>query len=135
MYKELSLKSLADFDGGRLFVAFGQALAKAMADMDDRPWLAKDRKVGLVLIMRPIADTQQQNLLDVDLEVKMIEALPPVTSREYKLSVARVGEKAKAVFVPTEAQADHTDDWVARQEQEERGAQIVPTNPAEQSAG
>lgn len=58
--RELKLEELMHVDGGRIAVAFNQALARLAADCEDRPGDNKPRIVNLQCALIPVLDAQGQ---------------------------------------------------------------------------
>lgn len=54
--QQLTLESVIALDGGRVPVAFNQAVARAVRDLEDRPNDDKARKITLELSLAPICD-------------------------------------------------------------------------------
>lgn len=54
--KKLTLESLAEIDGGRLKIAFEQALKRIIEDCEDRPGVKKARTLNLQLDVLPAPD-------------------------------------------------------------------------------
>lgn len=56
--KKLTFAELPTLDGGRMALAFDQALERVIADCDDRPGDGKPRKITLEFIVKPTLDSQ-----------------------------------------------------------------------------
>ena len=61
--KQLTLATLAEIDGGRLAIAFEQALRRCAIDCDDRPGEKKARTVSMQISVEPRLDENGGALL------------------------------------------------------------------------
>lgn len=98
--KKLSLAELAEFDDGRVRVAWDQALQRAIDDCADRPGVEKPRTVVLVASFAPVA-SEGGKLRDVTTEFEIKETSPGRRSAPYAMA-ARPGGLFFSEFSPDE---------------------------------
>ena len=75
------IEDLADFDDGRVAVAFKRLLERIAYDLDDRPALAKERTVTLKVRFTPVPN-ETGGLGDVKMEVECGASVPSMRTRE-----------------------------------------------------
>lgn len=56
MQDKLSLETLGQLDDGTVGAVANAAIAEALADCDDRPFLEKGRKVTVEIVINPVLD-------------------------------------------------------------------------------
>lgn len=79
MKKPFGIDTLATFDGGRLADVFGERLREVLADLSDRPRLAKARKITLSFTFEPASDEDGGALHDdVEVSYDVRASIPPV---------------------------------------------------------
>ena len=88
--KQLSLASLAEIDGGRLQIAFQQALQHCASDCDDRPGEKKARTVTVCVAIEPRID-QDGMCEDCDVQVTIADSVPKRKSKAYNCSLRKGG--------------------------------------------
>lgn len=88
--KELTLATLAEIDGGRLAIAFKQALARCATDCDDRPGEKKARTVTVQVSVEPVLD-QDGMCEDCDVQVTIADSVPKRKSKAYNCSLRKGG--------------------------------------------
>lgn len=100
--RELTLATLAEIDGGRLAIAFKQALQRCATDCDDRPGEKKARTVTVCLSVEPVLD-QDGMCEDCDVTVTIADSVPKRKSKSYNCSLRKGGH---LMFHP-ESLGDH----------------------------
>lgn len=93
MRRELKLENLIHMDGGRIAVAFDQALARLARDLEDRPGDDRARKVSLELELKPEIDTDGQ-YDDAKVQAQIKESIPNRKSKVIDLQPVRGGKLA-----------------------------------------
>lgn len=88
--EKLDLAALAKIDGGRLAIAFEQALKRVAQDCDDRPGEKKERSVSIQLLVKPIQD-QDGMCEDCDVQVMIADNVPKRKSKAYNCSLRKGG--------------------------------------------
>lgn len=88
--KELTLATLAEIDGGRLAIAFKQALQRCASDCDDRPGEKKPRTVALQVTVEPRQD-QDGMCEDCNVRVTIADNVPKRKSKPYNCSLRKGG--------------------------------------------
>ena len=88
---ELSLGSISELDGGRVDVAFQQALARMVRDCDDRPGESKPRTVALNACITPICD-EDGVCRDVDVRFHVKDKAPDRKSKTYAMKLHKGGQ-------------------------------------------
>ena len=84
MQKEkLSLSTLSQLDDGTVGAVVDAAIAEALADCDDRPYLEKARKITIEVAVSPVLDNGRLKGVDVATGVKL--AKPPQAARDQYL--------------------------------------------------
>lgn len=94
--KELTLATLAEIDGGRLAIAFKQALQRCAMDCDDRPGEKKTRSVTIQVAVEPVLD-QDGLCEDCDVQVTIADSVPKRKSKAYNCTLRKGG---KLLFHP-----------------------------------
>lgn len=79
----LSLAHISQVDGGRVAIAFNQALRQILLDCQDRPELDKTRKVCLEVEISPVCD--QRELVSCDVEFNIKSSNPSKRTRTYPM--------------------------------------------------
>ena len=88
--KRLSIETLRNLDGGRIAVAFDQAITRAREDCIDRPALGGVRKVQLVASFKPVVDGEG-DLDSIDVQFDIKEAIPARKSKAYNMRADDAG--------------------------------------------
>jgi len=88
--EKFQLKSLAEIDGGRIAIAFEQALKRVIQDCEDRPGDKKERTVNLSLTVKPVLDADGF-LDDCDVQLLVSDSVPKRKSKVYKMAVRKGG--------------------------------------------
>lgn len=88
--ERLTLASLAEIDGGRLALAFEQALKRCVLDCEDRPGESKPRKLTLNLELTPTLD---EDLVcdNVKLQFHISDNVPKRRTKKYDMSLRKGG--------------------------------------------
>lgn len=87
---EFDLKSLDSLDGGRVLVAWQQALKRVMLDCQDRPAVSDARKITLQTDVVPVIG--DDGLLDtVRLQFQVKDTAPVRKSKKYEMEPRRGG--------------------------------------------
>jgi len=94
---EFSLESLIELDGGRVPVAFNQAVVRLLKDCEDRPNDSKARKVTVELSLKPIGD-EHGNLDEVKGSFKVKDTVPERETKEYSFGVRKRSGQPVLVF-------------------------------------
>lgn len=88
--EKLDLAALAKIDGGRLAIAFEQALQRVAKDCDDRPGESKERTVTIQILVTPLQD-EDGMCEDCDVKVTIADAIPKRKSKSYNCSLRKGG--------------------------------------------
>lgn len=88
--EKFDLGSLATIDGGRIAIAFEQALRRVAQDCDDRPGEKKERSVTLNLAVKPRLDPDGL-CEDCDVQVTVADNVPKRKSKVYNMSLRKGG--------------------------------------------
>lgn len=88
--KYFDLAELSNIDGGRVAVAFAQALQRAVADCEDRPGEEKARKVMLQMELSPVVD-EEGNCEGVNTAFQIKDNVPTRKSRVYNFGLKSGG--------------------------------------------
>lgn len=88
--EKFSLSALAAMDGGRLQVAFQQALDRLRYDCEDRPSIKGARKVNLCVSLTPVA-TDSGELESVDVDIDIAERMPKRSSKSFNMQAVAGG--------------------------------------------
>jgi hypothetical protein len=88
--EKLTLSKLADIDGGRIRVAFEQALHRLEADCKDRPSVETARKIALTATLIPIAN-EDGELESVNITFQVFDDVPKRTSKTYNAKSTAAG--------------------------------------------
>ena len=91
--EKFDLAALAKIDGGRVAIAFEQALKRCAADCDDRPGEKKARTVTLSLAVEPRID-QDGMCEDVNITATVADSVPKRKSKAYNMSLRKGGNLA-----------------------------------------
>jgi hypothetical protein len=84
------LAALAKIDGGRLAIAFEQALKRVAQDCDDRPGEKKERVVSLHVNVKPMLD-EDGMCEDCSVQVLINDSVPKRKSKPYNVSLRKGG--------------------------------------------
>lgn len=86
--EKFQLSALAEMDGGRINVAFAQALARVVGDCEDRPGEKKSRTITLQVEVTPILDAS--GVCD-DAKVQMVitDSVPKRKTRIYDMALQK----------------------------------------------
>ena len=90
----LTIESLGTIDGGRVKLAWEQALQRLQQDCLDRPRLKDARKLNLAVLIVPKMDDEAEEgsaLESCDVQFVLTEALPKRRTKVYDMSVAPGG--------------------------------------------
>ncbi len=90
MLHQLTLDSIKDLDGGRVYEAFQQAIKRIVNDCEDRPGVEKSRTVSLQVVATPIS-ADEGSLDTVKVQFKVIEAMPKRESKAYDMMARKGG--------------------------------------------
>lgn len=85
--QKLSLRAIADIDGGRILAAFEQALQRCYSDCADRPQVKKPRQLDLVLTLEPIEHNGELESVNVKFRVR--DSMPKRESKTYNMQAHR----------------------------------------------
>ncbi len=88
--EKFDLASLAKIDGGRIAIAFEQALRRVAQDCDDRPGEKKERSITLTLAVKPRLD-EVGMCEDCDVQVAVTDSVPKRKSKIYNMSLRKGG--------------------------------------------
>lgn len=86
--KELQLATLADLDGGKIAVAWQQALKRLIADCEDRPGEYAARELTLTLSITPVMDRAGM-CEEVGIQGVVTAKAPKLKSKVYAMGVRR----------------------------------------------
>lgn len=101
--EKFDLAKLAEIDGGRIAIAFEQALKRVAMDCDDRPGEKKARTITLQLSISPKLDVD--GLADeCDVQATVSDSVPKRKSKVYNMSMRKGGH---LLFQPDSVD-DHT---------------------------
>ena len=97
--EKFQLSAIAVMDGGRIDVAFDQALARVVADCEDRPGEKKARTVTLQLEVVPVLD--ESGVCD-DVKVQMFinEGIPKRKTRVYDMAMKKTNRGPQLLYRP-----------------------------------
>ncbi len=96
---ELSLDSLLALDGGRVAVAWQQALLRAVADCEDRPAEEKPRVINLQAEIVPVTDENDVHIVDsVSIKFQIKETIPTRKSKLYSFGIRKKRDQLQLVF-------------------------------------
>lgn len=95
------LGALGRIDNERIRVAFEHALRRCILDCQDRPALAKERKITVAVKLSPTCD-EAGELDDVSVQFDINETLPKRQSATYAMK-ARRGQLVFNEFAPEDA--------------------------------
>lgn len=96
--KELDLTAMASIDGGRIALAFQQALDRVLADLDDRPGEKKAREIILRVAFVPVMDGTVCDSAKIQCVVH--DTVPKRSSKIYDMSLRKRAGKVKLLFRP-----------------------------------
>lgn len=88
--KSFDLQSLARIDGGRIAIAFEQALRRVVQDCDDRPGEDRARTVTMSLACKPVLDSDGL-CEDCDVQISVTDSVPKRKSKIYNMSLRKGG--------------------------------------------
>ena len=88
--EKFDLASLAKIDGGRIAIAFEQALRRVAQDCDDRPGEKKERTITLTLLVKPRMDVDGM-CEDCDVQANVTDNVPKRNSKIYNMSLRKGG--------------------------------------------
>lgn len=88
--EKFELGSLAIIDGGRIAIAFEQALRRVAQDCDDRPGEKKERTITLAMAVKPRLDADGL-CDDCDVQVTVADNVPKRKSKVYNMSLRKGG--------------------------------------------
>jgi len=104
---KFDLGNLATIDGGRIAIAFEQALKRVAIDCDDRPGEKKVRTINLQLAIAPKLDAD--GLADeCDVQITVSDNVPKRKSKVYNMSMRKGGH---LMFHP-ESVDDHSQEVI-----------------------
>lgn len=87
--EKFTLATLAEMDGGRIKLAFEQAMKRCEDDCKDRPSVKTARKINLIVTLEPVPDGN--DLESVNVQFKITDSVPKRESKTYNMSAARGG--------------------------------------------
>ncbi len=87
--KQLKFENIKDIDHGRIAVAVDQAIRQVYLDIQDRPNLARDRKVCIEIGLKPI--TESGALVEIEAKFKINSKVPERSSIAYRMKESRDG--------------------------------------------
>lgn len=96
--RQLDLASIAEIDGGRINLAFQQALERVLHDLDDRPGETKARVINLQVAFVPVMDSTVCDSAKVQAVVH--DNVPKRTSKIYDMSLRKRAGKVTLLFRP-----------------------------------
>ena len=105
MLHEFTLDKIHLMDGGRVAVAFDQAIGRALADCHDRPGVAKPRKVSMEVTLIPVCDDGFCDSVDVQFSFK--DGMPARSSKAYNLGVRKRGADKQLQLVFNDLSLDN----------------------------
>jgi hypothetical protein len=88
--QKLSLATLPDFDMGKAFVAWQQAMARVVKDLLDRPGDKKARQVVLNCNVVPVM-TQDGDVVDAEVDFTIVAKLPPWMTCTRPVGISKDG--------------------------------------------
>lgn len=88
--QKFDLANLATIDGGRIAIAFEQALKRVAMDCDDRPGEKKDRTITLQLAVAPKLDVDGL-AEECDVQITVSDSVPKRKSKVYNMSMRKGG--------------------------------------------
>lgn len=97
--EKFQLEALADIDGGRINVAFAQALARVIADCDDRPGDDKARTVTLTLEVKPVLDASGV-CDDAKVQVIISDSIPKRKSKIFDMAMQKTKSGMQLLYRP-----------------------------------
>lgn len=97
MRRHLKLEELTHVDGGRIAIAFNQAMARLAADCADRPGDVRPRTLALQCALIPHVDAQGQ-YEDAKAQFFIVESIPKRKSKVIDLQPTRVGNSHAFAF-------------------------------------
>lgn len=80
---KLDLAGMAAYRGGRLALSVDELIANLVADMRNRPKVAKPRSLTLTFTFKPIADEETGELEDVRWKCEHKHTVPARSTAEY----------------------------------------------------
>lgn len=89
--EEVTLEALAKIDGGRVALAFQQALQRCVQDCDDRPGEKKARTVTIIANVVPVLD-QDGMCEDCKLSFQIADNVPKRKTKEYHCAMRKGGK-------------------------------------------
>jgi len=97
--EKFQLSALAEMDGGRINVAFAQALARVVGDCEDRPGEKSARTITLQVAVVPILDAS--GVCD-DAKVQMVitDSVPKRKTRIYDMALKKGKQGPHLLFRP-----------------------------------
>lgn len=98
MLTELTFKSLADLDGGKIGKAFAIHARKLTDDCIDRPGSKAPRKLSIELIVTPVLDPNTGECDDVNIEAEIGSKVPKHRSRPINCQVRKTSKGGQLVF-------------------------------------
>lgn len=98
MLTELTLKSLAELDGGKIGKAFAIHARKLTDDCIDRPGSKAPRKLTIDLIVTPVLDPNTGECDDVNVEAEIGSKVPKHRSRPINCQVRKTHKGGQLVF-------------------------------------
>ena len=88
--QKFDLANLATIDGGRIAIAFEQALKRVATDCDDRPGEKKPRTINLALSVTPKLDADGM-AEECDVQITVADNVPKRKSKVYNMSMRKGG--------------------------------------------
>lgn len=87
--KQLIFENIKDIDHGRIAIAVNHALRQVYLDIQDRPNLPRERKVGIEISLKPITDGGA--LVEIEAKFKISAKRPEQSSVAYRMKESRDG--------------------------------------------
>ncbi len=101
--EKFDLAALAKIDGGRIGIAFEQALRRVVQDCDDRPGEKKERTITLTMAVKPVLD-EDGMCEDVNAQMAVTDNVPKRKSKIYNMSMRKGGH----LLFAADSLDDHT---------------------------
>jgi hypothetical protein len=105
----LSAKTLPSIAGGAVGEMIDQAMARCLADCDDRAGLKKNRSVSIKVELGPQTD-EQGNLIHVNLGVEVGCSIPNQSLDVQKIDMKQGRDGLRGEFVTTEGEPDEVEE-------------------------
>lgn len=97
--KKFELSALSDLDGGRVNIAFNQALSRVIGDCEDRPGEKTARTVTMQLAVVPVLD-ESGVCDDAKVQIVITDSVPKRKTRVYDMALKKNQKGASLLFRP-----------------------------------